>query len=277
MQQVKSELRKRIDASIEIIRKHTQINPEIGIILGTGLGALAKEIETDAVIPYEDIPFFPLSTVEFHKGRLILGKMSGKNIVAMQGRFHYYEGYSMQDITYPVRVMKLLGVKQLLVSNACGSVNPEFRKGELMLIEDHINLLGGNPLIGPNDDSIGVRFPDMSQPYSQRLNKLVEQIASEQKIKVNKGVYASMTGPSLETRAEYKFLQIIGADVVGMSTVPEVIVANQMAMEVLGMSIITDECYPESLQPANIDDIIHTATIAEPNLTSIFKKLVGQI
>jgi purine-nucleoside phosphorylase len=271
------ELRIQIDETLAVLKEHTDSKPEIGIILGTGLGGIAKEIETDVVIPYEEIPHFPLSTVEFHSGKLIFGKLSGKSIVAMQGRFHFYEGYSMQQIVFPLCVMKFLGVKTLIVSNACGTVNHSFRKGEIMLIEDHINLLPGNPLIGKNDETIGERFPDMSQPYSHRLIAIAEKAASESGIRIYKGVYAAMTGPMLETRAEYRMLQAIGADVVGMSTVPETIAARHMGLEVLGLSIITDECYPETLKPVNIKEIIDTATSAETNLTLIVKKVIAEI
>ncbi len=270
-------LRKQIDETLIVLSKYTKSKPEIGIILGTGLGGIAKEIETEVVIPYEDIPHFPLSTVEFHSGKLIFGNLSAKSIIAMQGRFHFYEGYSFKQIVYPIHVMKFLGVKTLIVSNACGTVNPSFRKGEIMLIEDHINLLPGNPLIGKNDDTIGERFPDMSMPYSHRLIEIAEKAASELGINIYKGVYAAMTGPMLETRAEYKMLQLIGADVVGMSTVPETIAARHMGMEVLGLSIITDECFPETLKPVKIKEIIDTATLAEPNLTLIVKKVIAEI
>jgi purine-nucleoside phosphorylase len=215
--------------------------------------------------------------VEFHSGKLIFGKLSGRQVVAMQGRFHFYEGYNMAQITFPVRVMKFLGIKSLIISNACGTVNPKMNKGEMMLIEDHINLLGTNPLIGPNDNNIGERFPDMSQPYSKRMISIVEKIAKENNIKIHKGVYAAMTGPMLETKAEYKMLQVIGADVVGMSTVPETVAARHMGLEVLGLSIITDECYPETLKPAKIQDIIDTASKTEPALTFLLKKAVAQL
>lgn len=271
------DLKKLIETTVKFLITHTQSEPEIGIILGTGLGGLANEIETEIVIPYEEIPNFPLSTVEFHSGKLIFGKLSGKKVVAMQGRFHFYEGYNMAQITFPVRVMKFLGIKTLIISNACGTVNPEMKKGEIMLIEDHINLLGSNPLIGRNDESIGVRFPDMSEPYSKRIITVVEKIAKENGIKVYKGVYAAMSGPMLETRAEYKMLQVIGADVVGMSTVPETIAARHMGLEVLGFSIITDECFPDNLTPADINDIIETASKSEPALTFLIKKVVAEL
>lgn len=272
-----SELKLKIDETLNIIRNHTNATPEIGIVLGTGLGELAREIRQETLIPYQELPHFPLSTVEFHSGELIFGELSGKSIVAMKGRFHYYEGYSMQEITYPIRVMNGLGVKKLVISNACGSMNPYIRKGDIMLIDDHINLLGNNPLIGINDDTFGPRFVDMSEPYSKRLIELAEKIALENNIKIAKGVYAAMSGPSLETRAEYRFMRAIGADVVGMSTVPENIVARQMNMEVLGVSIITDECYPDALKPANINDIIKAAMLAEPNLNKLIKEFVARI
>ena len=272
-----SELRKQITEAVNFIRTKTKLEPKIGIILGTGLGGLAKEINPETVIDYEEIPHFPISTVESHHGKLIFGELSGKTVVAMQGRFHYYEGYSMKQITFPVRVMKFLGVEYLLISNAAGGLNPLFRKGDLMIITDHINLLGDNPLIGPNDDELGPRFPDMSEPYSKELIELAEEIALEEKIRVQKGVYVAMTGPNLETRAEYRFLRIIGADAVGMSTVPENIVANHMGMKVFGISVITDECFPEALQPLTVEDVIKVANEAEPKLTKIMKRLVEKI
>jgi len=272
-----SELRKQVEQTTEFIRTRTKAQPKIGIILGTGLGALVDDIDIEVSIPYRDIPNFPISTVEFHAGKLIFGKLGDKSIVAMQGRFHYYEGYSMKQITFPVRVMKFLGVESLLVSNACGGINAEMNPGTVMLISDHINLLGDNPLIGENDDSMGPRFPDMSEPYSRELIQLAEQVAAEEKIDVKKGVYAAMTGPSLETAAEYKFLRTIGADVVGMSTIPEDIVAVHSGMSVLGFSVITDACIPEELKPANIPEIISVAKEAEPKLTTLIKKVVEKI
>ena len=244
-------LNSQINETLEVIRKKTQENYPIGIILGTGLGGLVKEIKIEHEIDYDKLPHFPLSTVESHNGKLIFGKIGNKNVVAMQGRFHYYEGYSMKQITYPVRVMKFLRVETLLVSNACGGMNPVYRKGDLMLMSDHINLLGDNPLIGKNEDELGPRFPDMSEAYNLELIKLAEEVALENKIKVHKGVYIAVPGPNLETKAEYRFLRATGADVVGMSTIPENIVANHMGMKVLGISIITDECFPDSLKPVN--------------------------
>lgn len=251
--------------------------PFAGIILGTGLGNLVKEIDILVSIDYQDIPNFPVSTVESHKGRLIFGKLSGRNVLVMQGRFHYYEGYSMQEITFPVRVMKALGINYLLISNAGGAMNLNFKKGSLMLLDDHINLLGNGPLIGSNHNNLGPRFPDMSQPYSTYLNTNLERIADEEKITLNKGVYVAVAGPNLETRAEYRFLRGIGADVVGMSTVPEVIVANHADVPCAAISAITDECDPDNLSPVNINDIIKTAGLAEADLICLFKRLVGEI
>lgn len=255
----------------------SSIKPEVGIILGTGLGRLAEKIEVECEIPYPEIPHFVSSTVETHQGRLLLGTLSGSNVVAMQGRFHFYEGYSMQQITFPVRVMNALGAGTLLVSNACGGMNPRFGKGDVMIIEDHINLLGDNPLIGPNDERLGLRFPDMSEPYSRRLIELAERLALENGIRVRKGVYVAVPGPNLETRAEYRFLRGIGADVVGMSTVPEVIVAVHAGMDVLGLSIVTDLCFPDALEPADIAEIIRVAGEAEPHLTNLMGMVVGSL
>lgn len=264
----------KVKETVDAIRKVTDENYEIGIVLGTGLGGLVKEIEIEHEIEYKDLPHFPLSTVESHHGKLIFGKINEKNVVAMQGRFHYYEGYSMQQITFPVRVMKFIGVKTLLVSNACGGMNPIYQRGDVMLMLDHINLLGDNPLIGKNYDELGPRFPDMSEPYDLELIKLAERAALENKIKVQKGVYAAVPGPNLETKAEYRFLRNIGADVVGMSTIPENIVANHMGIKVLGISIITDECFPDSLKPVNVEEIISAAMQAEPKMTLIMKEVI---
>lgn len=272
-----TQLKQMITETLNYIRKHTTSEPEVGIVLGTGLGELVNEINQEVVLSYENIPHFPVSTVEFHEGKLIFGKIAGRLMVAMQGRFHYYEGYTMQQITFPIRIMKFLGVKTLVISNACGGMNPLFRKGDLMIMDDHINLLGDNPLIGVNDEELGPRFPDMSEPYSRRLINIAEEISLEEKIGVQKGVYVAVPGPNLETRAEYRFLRTIGADVVGMSTVPEVIVARHMNMEVFGISVITDECFPDALQPADIDDIIRTANGAQPNLTLLMKRLIERL
>jgi len=272
-----NKLKNKINETLHVIRKVTQENYPIGIILGTGLGGLVKEIKISHEIKYIDLPHFPLSTVESHEGKLIFGTINGKNIVAMQGRFHYYEGYTMQQITYPVRVMKFLGVETLLVSNACGGMNPQYRRGDVMLMTDHINMLGDNPLIGRNEDELGPRFPDMSESYNMELISLAEDIALENKIKVQKGVYIAVPGPNLETKAEYRFLRATGADVVGMSTIPENIVANHMGMKVLGISIITDECFPDSLQPVNVEEIIATAMEAEPKMTLIMKEVIKKL
>lgn len=272
-----SELMKKINESIEVIKTKSDKKFPIGIILGTGLGGLVKEIEIEHEINYDEIPHFPLSTVESHSGKLILGKINDKDVIAMQGRFHFYEGYSMQQITYPVRVMKMLGVETLIVSNACGGMNPIYSRGDIMIIDDHINLIGDNPLIGKNEDDLGPRFPDMSEPYDKNLIKLAEDIALENAIKVQKGVYIAVAGPNLETKAEYRFLRATGADVVGMSTVPENIVANHMGIKVLGISIVTDECFPDSLQPVNVQEIIATAMEAEPKMTRIMKEVIKRL
>lgn len=272
-----SDLLNKINETLAVIRSYTKDKYPVGIILGTGLGGLVKEINISHQIDYADLPHFPLSTVESHQGKLIFGTVNGQKVVAMQGRFHYYEGYTMKQITYPVRVMKFLGVETLLVSNACGGMNPDYRKGDLMLMIDHINLLGDNPLIGKNEDDLGPRFPDMSEPYSLDLIKIAEEVAKENKIKVHKGVYVAVPGPNLETKAEYKFLRQTGADVVGMSTIPENIVANHMGMKVLGISIITDECFPETLKPVNVEEIIATAMNAEPKMTLIMKEVIKRI
>jgi len=272
-----SDLRKQINETIQFLRTKTQSTPSIGIILGTGLGGLVKEIQIETVIDYSEIPHFPVSTVESHKGKLIFGTLGGKNIVAMQGRFHYYEGYSMQQVTFPVRVMKFLGVNTLLISNAAGGMNPLFSKGDIMLITDHINLLGDNPLIGHNDDELGPRFPDMTEPYTRELISLAEKVALDLKIRLQKGVFVAVSGPNLETRAEYRFLRGIGADVVGMSTVPEVIVAVHQSMRVLGFSIMTDECFPDALKPVSLKEVIAVANEAEPKLTSIMKEVVTRL
>ncbi len=272
-----TDLRRHINKALELIRTKTDSTPSVGIILGTGLGALADEIERELAIPYQEIPHFPISTVETHSGRLIFGMLSGKSIVAMQGRFHYYEGYTMKQITFPVRVMKALGAETLIVSNACGGMNPQFSVGDIMIIADHINLLGDNPLIGLNDDELGPRFPDMSEPYSRELICLSERIAIDEKIKYQKGVYVAVPGPNLETAAEYRFLRSIGADVVGMSTVPEDIVAVHSGMRVLGFSIITDSCLPDALRPADIKKIIKVANEAEPKLTRLMKRVIEEL
>jgi len=272
-----SELISKINETLEVIKKITTEEYPFGIILGTGLGGLTKDIDVQHEIEYADLPHFPISTVESHHGKLIFGKIGDKNVVAMQGRFHFYEGYSMKQITYPIRVMKFLGVKKLIVSNACGGMNPIYKRGDIMLMIDHINLLGDNPLIGFNEDELGPRFPDMSEPYDLELIKVAEEVALENKIKVQKGVYVAVPGPNLETKAEYRFLRTIGADVVGMSTIPENIVANHMGIKVLGISIVTDECFPDSLKSVNVEEIISTAMKAEPKMTLIMKEVVKRI
>jgi purine-nucleoside phosphorylase len=249
--------------------------PEVGIILGTGLGGLVSEIEVEKQLMYSNIPDFPISTLEFHSGKLIFGTLAGKKVVAMQGRLHYYEGYTMQQITFPVRVMKMLGIKTLFVSNASGSLNPAFKKGDLMVIEDHINLQPLNPLIGRNEEALGPRFPDMSQPYRRDLIKNALDAASANNITCHKGVYVAVTGPNLETQSEYRYLRIIGGDAVGMSTVPEVIVANHMGLPVFAISVLTDEGFPDILQPVSVEEILAVAHEAEPKMTLILKKLIA--
>jgi purine-nucleoside phosphorylase len=261
---------------VAYLKKRGILEPEIGIILGTGLGSqFVKEIKNPIFVNYNSIPHFPISTVEFHKGQLIYGDVKGKKVLAMQGRFHFYEGYSMQQITLPVRVMKFLGVEHLLISNAAGNMNLKWKKGELMLIDDHINFLPDNPLRGENFETLGPRFPDMSQPYSKKLNKVLTDIAKKNKIKLNRGVYAAVMGPQLETRAEYKFLRLAGADAVGMSTVPEVLVANHMGLPCCAISVLTDDCDPDNLTPVDIAEIIAVAGRAEPALTKLYVSLIA--
>jgi purine-nucleoside phosphorylase len=259
----------RVEQAAEVVRARFGKQPDAAIILGTGLGGLATRISVEATVEYGDIPGFPLSTVESHAGRLLCGALSGKTVVAMQGRFHRYEGYSLGQVTFPVRVLRALGANTLIVSNACGGMHPLWAPGDLMLIADHINLLGDNPLVGPNDDRLGPRFPDMSEPYDGRLRELARRVAAEHRLTLREGVYVAVPGPNLETRAEYRYLRGIGADVVGMSTVPEVIVAIHGGMRVLGISIITDQCLPDALEPASVEKIIAVAGRAEPNLTSL--------
>lgn len=266
-----------IQDAVKYIRAHWSKQAQVGIILGTGLGNLATSIEADLIIDYSDIPHFPRSTVEIHAGKLILGTFEGKTVIAMQGRFHFYEGYSMKQITFPVRVMKELGIETLIVSNACGGLNPQFRAGDIMLIEDHINLLGDNPLIGVNDERLGPRWPDMIEPYSKKLIALAEQTALENELRVQTGVYVAVAGPNLETRAEYRFLRTIGADVVGMSTVPEVIVAVHAGIKVLGFSIITDMGLPDALESVQIQRILDVAAAAEPKMNLIIKNIIRKL
>ncbi|WP_299260432.1 purine-nucleoside phosphorylase [uncultured Aquimarina sp.] len=268
---------KYIKETTEYLQEKGFDNPEIGIILGTGLGQLLDEIEIIKEVSYNHIPNFPTATVEFHKGKLIYGKLEGKKVVVMQGRFHLYEGYSLQDVTYPVRIMHQLGIKTLLVSNASGAINLDFKKGELMLIDDHINLQGGSPLAFKGVEQLGTRFTDMSAPYDPKINAKLESIAKENNINLHKGVYVSVVGPQLETRAEYRYLKIIGADAVGMSTVPEIIVANHLDLRVAAVSVLTDECDPDNLQPVNIDEIIAMAGKAEPEMILLFKELIKSL
>ncbi len=248
--------------------------PEIGIILGTGLGQLVDEIEIIAEASYNHIPNFPTATVEFHKGKLIYGILEGKKVVVMQGRFHVYEGYTLQDVTFPVRIMEKLGITTLLVSNASGAINLNYKKGELMLIDDHINLQGGSPLAFKGVSELGERFVDMSAPYDAEINAKFESIAKAHNITLHKGVYTSVVGPQLETRAEYRMLKIMGSDAVGMSTVPEIIVANHLNLKVAAVSVLTDECDPDNLKPVDISEIIAMAEKAEPNMITLFKELI---
>jgi len=272
-----TDIQKTISESVEDIRKVTDFTADIGIILGTGLGSLADTIEELHSVSYEDIRHFPVSTVEFHAGRLIFGRLMGRAVIAMQGRFHVYEGYTMRQVAYPVRVLKALGMKTLIVSNASGGLNPQFDLGEIVLITDHINLLGSNPLIGPNDDGLGSRFPDMYNCYDKSLLNLADQCAIDERIKISKGVYAAVTGPNLETAAEYRMLRILGADVVGMSTVPEVIAARHQGTKALGFSIVTDMGLPDAMQPVKIEEILKTAQQAEPNLTRLIESVVSKL
>lgn len=267
----------RIQEAAAVVRGRSRLAPEVGIILGTGLGGLADEISLDASIPYESLPGFPLSTVESHAGRLLLGRMGKRPVVAMQGRFHRYEGYGLAEVTFPVRVMRALGAQTLVVSNACGGMNPLWSPGDLVLLSDHINLLGDNPLTGANDDRLGPRFPDMSDPYDAELRALTRTLAADLGIRLREGVYVAVPGPNLETRAEYRMLRAMGADVVGMSTVPEVIVASHAGMRTVGISIITDQCLPDALEPADIERIIDTAKRAEPSLTRLIARLVERL
>jgi purine-nucleoside phosphorylase len=271
------EFRKKRKEALTYIQQQTDSRPDYVIILGTGLGRLVDQMDIKTSISYADIPYFPTSTVESHVGRLLFGILAGKNVVAMQGRFHYYEGYSMQQIVFPLRVLKALGAETLFVSNAAGGMNPTYRRGEVMCIIDHINLLGDNPLIGPNDDELGTRFPDMSDPYAPELVSLAENVALDNGIKMQQGVYVAVTGPNLETRAEYRFLRMIGGDVVGMSTIPEVIAAVHMNMKVLGISVITDECFPDALKPVKLEDILAAADLAEPKMTKIISGVLERL
>jgi len=267
----------QIQEAVRAIRAKWPAPAQVGIILGTGLGGLVQEIQAEATFPYEEIPHFPRSTVQSHAGRLVCGKLGGKSVVAMEGRVHFYEGYSLQQVTFPVRVMKALGCDTLIVSNAVGGMNPQYRKGDIMVIEDHINLLGDNPLIGPNDDRLGDRFPDMCFAYDRNLLELARRVALEEKIPTQQGVLVAVSGPNLETRAEYRFLRNIGADAVGMSTIPEVIVAVHAKMRSLGFSIITDICLPDALEPVSLQEIIAVANESEKKLRVLVRRVIEEM
>ncbi|WP_300435018.1 purine-nucleoside phosphorylase [Christiangramia sp.] len=267
----------RINESVDYLKSKGFGEPEVGIILGTGLGKLIDDVEVEQEASYNHIPYFPTATVEFHRGKLIFGTLQGKKVVVMQGRFHLYEGYSLFDVTFPVRVMKRLGINKLLVSNASGAINLDFKESELMLIDDHINLQGGSPLAFHGVEKLGERFVDMSEPYDSAMNQLFEEAAKKLNIRLHKGVYASVLGPQLETRAEYKYLKLIGADAVGMSTVPEVIVANHLGIPVSAISVITDQGDPENLEKVDIQKILDNAEKAEPNMIKLFKEILQNI
>jgi len=266
-----------IPDAVRAVQARTTLVPDVAIILGTGLGALANEVSVETRVPYGEIPGFPLSTVESHAGQLLVGTLAGRRVAAMQGRFHRYEGYSLEQIALPVRVLRRLGARTLVVSNACGGMHPLWSPGDLMLIADHINLLGDNPLVGPNDDTLGPRFPDMSQPYDAALRAVAREVALARGITLREGVYVAVTGPNLETRAEYRMLRALGADVVGMSTVPEVIAAVHLGMRVLGVSIITDQCLPDALAPASVEQIIAVARSAEPRLSALIRGVLERL
>jgi purine-nucleoside phosphorylase len=267
----------QMKTAVDAIRRRSAFVPEVGMILGTGLGALGKSIAVEAEIPYADIPGFPLSTVESHAGKLLLGTLAGRRVAALQGRFHRYEGYSLQQVTFPVRVLRALGASTLIVSGAVGGMHPLWNLGDLALLSDHINLMGDSPLIGPNDDSLGPRFPDMSAPYDAALREIAHKAALELGLTLREGVYVAVTGPALETRAEYRMLRAMGADVVGMSTVPEVIVAVHGGMRVLGITVVTDKCLPDALEPADVATIIATAESAEPRLAALLTRILERL
>lgn len=271
----------KLNEALTFIRSFYKEKPKVGIILGTGLGALVNEVEISLTISYQDIPHFPISTVESHAGKLIFGKLGGKNVIVMQGRFHYYEGYSMKQIVFPVRVLKMLGIEYLFVSNAAGALHPNFKLSDLMILEDHINLLPSNPLIGKNIPALGIRFPDMFEPYSNKLIELAESIISDNSelsfSNFHKGVYVSVSGPNLETRAEYRYLRTIGADAVGMSTVPEVIAAVHMNLPVFAVSVLTDLCQPENVKPITLEEVLQAAAIAEPKMAFLFKEMIKKL
>ena len=267
----------RVEEAVAAIRQVTSVAPRVGLILGTGLGQLAREIVVEHTIEYGTLPHFPVSTVESHQGRLLIGTLRSVPVVAMQGRFHIYEGYSAREVTFPVRVLGRLGIKNLLISTACGGMNPLHRRGDLMLVTDHINLQVHSPLRGPNVSSWGPRFPDMSEPYDAGLRALAEQVALSSKIKLHQGVYVAVVGPNLETKAEYRFLRAIGADVVGMSTVPEVIAAHHMGIKVMAIGVITDECFPDALEPLVLEQVLAAAAEAEPKLTRVMAGVTERV
>ncbi len=271
------EQKQRVDACVAAVRKHWQGKPRIGIILGTGLGALSQGVKAEAIVPYSEIPTMPKTTVDMHKGRLVLGTLGKQSVAVMDGRCHLYEGYSPLDVTLPVRILRGLGAEVLIVSNVSGGLNPFFEIGDVVAIEDHINLMGMNPLVGPNDEALGVRYPDMIEPYDHKLIELAEQVALENGLRLHRGIYAGLLGPCLETRAEYRFLRTIGADLVGMSTVPEVIVAVHAGMKTLGVSIVSDRCLPDALEPVNIEKIVRAGEEAEPKLKTIVTGVLNRI
>ena len=273
----KTTLFQKVNQSVQAIWKKTAFRPEVAVILGTGLGQLSKRVTKAVSIPYKDIPFFPEPTVASHQGQLILGHLAGKNVVMMDGRFHYYEGYSLEQVTFPVRVLRKLGAKILIVLNAAGALNLSYRKGDLVLIKDHINLMGVNPLVGPNDDRLGIRFPDMSAPYSGRLMELAEKAGKKSHFHLKRGVYLAVSGPNLETRAEYQWMKNMGVDLVGMSTVPEVIVGIHAGFEILGMSVVTDTCDPDHLEPVQIEEIIRVARSAGPKVDQVIERTIESL
>jgi purine-nucleoside phosphorylase len=272
-----SDLKKRIDEAASFIRSKSKTSPAIGIILGTGLGQLASHLQAEVTIPYSDIPNFPVSTVEYHAGELVIGTLAGTGVVTMRGRVHYYEGYTMQEVAFPVRVMKAIGAKVLILSSAVGAMNPDYEPGDFVIVRDHINLMGDNPLIGPNEDELGPRFPDMSRAYDKELIGLAQEAADREKVRAHRGVLVAVSGPNLETAAEYRFLRLIGADVVGMSVVPENLVAVHSGMRVLCLSVVTDKCVPDELEPADIAKILKVAEEAEPKLARIVMDVVTRV
>lgn len=271
------DLRSRIEKSASFLLRQGDFQPSVGMVLGTGLGRMASRVKKGISIPYEKIPYFPRATVESHAGRLLDGELGGKEVLVMEGRFHCYEGYSLDEITFPIRVMRRLGVKVLILSNAAGGMNPEYAKGDIVAVTDHINFMGVNPLIGPNDPKLGIRFPDMRDPYSPRLLDLAEKVARKKNVTLKRGVYIGVTGPNLETRAEYRFMRMIGADLVGMSTVPEVIVGVHAGLEMLALSVITDRCLPDSLEPVNIEEVIRVAEKASGKLDRLMEGIVEEL